>query len=523
MIDAHFLEYALRYLLVPGQALSAHEVLDNVGLPRPLPPTVHALLDQSDALQHTHLILTETDPVMMQWNPFSGSTPLYTKGALGTQLLGSHRWLQEIHEGSTKVLYHVIHECVHAIWAAYALQGLLTYLPYHERSRFHAFVEANAVLVGDIEAHQCLLDHGYFDHFWPSSIEQTHAASFSTLRSLEAAKLIKETRAQWLFDVYLGDQRSLPHIPDHTGLRAEAFAFLHEEVSYADKISTYTNPNWTRYYWDREEIESFLEDFVPPSSLSHPDLPTPVSTLDECIQHWSTLLLRPMTQSDGEQAYQRLRLTLQRFALKICELIGVYTSYRLHLSDDDRHASLEVVRSSREKLLSLFRQYFISPTGVLTPEQEGTLADQLKTQREVFMLQLQEICGPVLLLDHPHLDQLPFQDIAPPLQCHTKEGTRSDGELNEVLRLVCRESKAVYQHLKGSSRYQKEQTSAERVYTEACAFEAVLSLEPHSTQTEQIEAWLYSLKQQRILWLPLPLTWLSHCPFIDPLIGFRYR
>lgn len=529
MSDDLFIEYALRYLLIPGQRAQALEVIERAGLNPDLPQPIIDLLAYADRLNHTHLIITEADPLLMQWNPFSGSSPLYTSGAFGVQLLNNHRWMQGMHEAMIKTLYHTIHETAHAVWAALGLRGLLTALPAHQRGEFHALAEASAVYLGDLECHRQLIESDYFESIWPSGAYQTHAAAFSPLLGLKACGLKDAEMADWLFSLYLDGGSDLPHLTQHKGLRAEALAFFSEELAYATKVDLNTTPQWIRHYWERPEIEEFLFDFVPPNPILLPEVERPISTIEACRSHWKALLTTPRWSPPAER-YQLTRLHVQRVALKICELLGVFASYRLQTPDDHPHAgqrALQVTHTARAQLLDLFKTSFLQGDGQLSSRDAQEITETVEQIRAQLQLGLSELFGPVLLLTHPHIDSLPFQDIAPPLidplLASEDDPEREQSELISTCQLVFNEAKTALLHLRGSAFYSTQYQTLKEVALTAHALIGALTLGLDPEQNRAATQWLIQLKKQRLLWLPYPISWMDACPFVDPLIGFRYR
>ena len=182
-----FIDYAARYLLIPGQCSTAQEIIDAIGIESDLPKVLSDLIKFTDHLAHKNLVLTESDSLLVQWNPFSGMTPMISEHAFGVGAFDDHRWLQSMHNSGVKVLYDLIHECVHAIWAAFGLCGGLKLIPIHKHNLFHTLAEACAVYMSDIEGHEALINSKFFRDFWPSGEHRSHAISFSALQSLKAS------------------------------------------------------------------------------------------------------------------------------------------------------------------------------------------------------------------------------------------------------------------------------------------------------------------------------------------------
>ena len=182
MHNVAFEEFAAQFVLIPGQKLNAREALNAIGLHKALNPSIDQLFESNDLIHHDHLVLTERDPLLVQWNPFSGCTPLLTDYALGVTGYADHRWLQSIHEAAIKALYHQIHECVHAQWAAFGLSGGLAVLSHHQRAQFHSLAEASAVYIGDIEGPELLCAAEIFKEFFQSF----HRSLFQLAYSLSA-------------------------------------------------------------------------------------------------------------------------------------------------------------------------------------------------------------------------------------------------------------------------------------------------------------------------------------------------
>lgn len=530
MDQSSFFEYALRYLLVPGQRVGAHEALTCAGLIARLPTEVERLLHHCDELGHQHLVLTESDPLLMQWNPFSGVSPLYTSSPFGAALLANHRWMQGMHESMVKVVYEVVHESVHAVWAALGLRGLLTSLSFDEQARFHMFVEACAVLFGDLEAHDQLRSAQVFDEVWPAGAYRSHAVAFSPTRALEASGLDQAKRADWIFSVYLDQNRALPQRPESSGLRAEALAFLIEECSYAEKADLNTTPHWMRRYWSRVEIESYLRDFVPPAPLKIPQVAEPIDSVERCRRYWRELLLSGAELSSRARAYQRARLSAQRTGLRASEMIGVFDSYRLCAPESARREAIRLTRDARDQVLSSMRDHLWSSQG----EINEASSQELISTHEASLLKLQEglsqLFGGNAILEHPHLDDLPFKDVAPPLIERGSVESRGRAELSATLQLVVDEARATHQRLSqredlsaDSTRSTELMSRNRQVFSEAHRLIGALELDETDELCAEVEQFLMDVKRQRSLWLTFPLEWLSACPFVDPLIGFRYR
>lgn len=531
MIDEAFFEYATRYLLVPGRRLNQAELLDSIGLDERLPPALEGLLALSDDLGIDALVLTENEPLLKQWNPFSGRWPLYTDGAFGAQLLSDHRWLQRAHEAGAKALHSALHEVTHALWASWGQLGLLSYLPRRERGRFHLAAEACAVLMSDIEGHGQLRESGLLERYWPAGRSRSHAVAFSPVEALSASGLDRESRAQWLFELYLAQQRELPSLPEHEGRRAEALAFLIEESSYAEKAEVTVTPAWLRSYWERPELEAYLRDFVPAHPLVLPHLKEPISSVEGCVQRWEALTLGASALEAPLRAYLRARLNLQRAALKVCELEGALESYRLVLPEQDQRAAQQLTLEHRDRLLARFRATLSAPSGQMSAEESEELSAEVKDQLKRLEVGLSERCGGLLCLEHPHLDRLTYTEHATPLKLSPRErlerdeGPREASELLSALSLVRGESKVFIQHQReaNTARYEPQVAQAKARFHEAQSLSGRLELEGSEALRAEVEAWLASVQRDRSLWLPYPLQLTSACPFVDPLVGFRFQ
>lgn len=529
MIEETFFEYATRYLLVPGRRIQAHELIESIGLSEALPKDIQAMFHLSDTLGIDALVLTDSDPLLKQWNPFSGRWSLCTEGAFGVQLLNDHRWLQKMHEAGSKALHHALHEITHSLWAVWGQCGLLSLLSKQEQLRFHLAAEACAVLMSDLEGHAHLLDSGLLDRYWPASRSKCHAVGFSPIEALKATGLDSETRAQWLFSIYLDHQRSLPTLPTHPGHRVEALAFLIEEANYADKAELMVTPSWLRSYWGRPEIEDYLRDFVPPHPLKFPYMKAEISTVDACIEHWRALTLGASALSVKERAYLKARLSIQRVALKICELQGVFESYRLVLNEPERAQAKHLLFQQRQEVLELFTQRYFSPLGRMNEEDAQDSVDVHHRLLKQLEARLIDLCGSTLSLTHPHLDRLAYAEHTPLLTLSTKERSenhtvREMSELVGALHLVKSESKSfLLCHKEEPNVSHQILAQAERRYLEASMHLMQLEIKDPQTLRLDIETWLMELQKTRELWLAYPLKLMSVCPFVDPLIGFRFQ
>ena len=158
--------------------------------------------------------------------------------------------------------------------------------------------------------------------------------------------------------------------------------------------------------------------------------------------------------------------------------------------------------------------------------------EQLQHALEALERALQVLLGTSIVLEHPHLDDLPFKDVAPSLVVRGAggggEAPRERAELVEALRLVADESKYTHQHLSRDVDLNTAELSSIRdqsrgVFHEAHRLLGSLDLDDLESTRAEAERFLASVKQTRSLWLTTPLEWVCACPFVDPLIGFRYR
>ena len=520
-----FIEFAVRYLLIPGQLTSATESIKALGIDIPLPKLIESLLHLTDALGHRGLVLTESDALLVQWNPFSGMTPIITTHAMGSAGFDDHRWLQGMHASSVKVLYDQIHESVHAIWAAFGLCGGLSIIPRQQRGKFHNLAEANAVYIGDIEAHEALLDAGFFKSFWPSGAMRSHAVAFSALKGLKAVGLEGDKRADWLLKVYLDGESSLPSLPDTRSLRAEMLSFLIEETSYAEKIDLITTPNWMRYYWGRPEIDDFVKDFVPPTTFKLPD-GSSLNTLTSLRSHWRSILQGTGWFHEDDVHFIRARLHIQRSALKVCELLSVFYSYRLQLAPEAITNAQRITQETRDQLLSLFlndvRELTPSSHGAFTEERSIEVIDEVDQILANLQAKLLEVCGSCLILSHPYIDGLPFGESISSLK-NPDQFPRDVGELIQCFTTICEEHKSMINQLKGQPTFTDELHRCHEGYLAAHQWLGRLNIDDQTDTLLEAQAFLDQLLKSRALWLVYPLSWMTVAPFIDPLIGFRYR
>ena len=531
MIDEAFFEYATRYMLVPGRRVNNLELIESIGLDEALPPKLAGLLELSDDLGIDALVLTDSEPLLKQWNPFSGRWPLYTDGAFGAQLLSDHRWLQRAHEAGAKALYSALHEVTHTLWASWGQLGLLSLLPRQERARFHLASEACAVLMSDLEGHGQLLESGLLERYWPAGEARSHAVSFSPVAPLKDAGLDRSTRASWLFELYLKGRRDLPRLPEHEGHRVEALAFLIEEASYAEKAALTVTPAWLRSYWERPELEGYLRDFVPAHPLELPHLPEPITSVEGCVEQWEALTLGATALEPNQRAYLKARLSLQRVALKVCELEGALESYRLILEEQAQREAHQLVFAQRERLLARLHASLYQPLGKMSEAESEERVAEVDSELKQLEVALQARCDGVLCLEHPHLDRLSYTEHATPLKLSPREqqareeGPREVAELMSAVGIVRGESKLFFQHHREAkaSAYQEQSKRAEERYHEAQSLIGRLELSDSRELRAEVEGWLSDVQRTRSLWLPYPLQLTSACPFVDPLVGFRYQ
>jgi len=531
MIDEAFFEYATRYMLVPGRRVNNAELIESIGLDEPLPPQLAGLFELSDDLGIDALVLTDSEPLLKQWNPFSGRWPLYTEGAFGAQLLSDHRWLQRSHEAGAKALHSALHEVTHTLWASWGQLGLLNLLPRQERARFHLASEACAVLMSDLEGHAQLLNSGLLERYWPASTVQSHAVAFSPVAPLRSSGLDRESRASWLFELYLKERRDLPGLPEHEGHRIEALAFLIEEASYAEKAEHTMTPAWLRSYWERPELEAYLRDFVPPHPLELPHLSEPITSVEGCVAQWEALTVGATALGPTQRAYLKARLSLQRVALKVCELEGALESYRLIMGERAQLEASQLVTAQRAQLLSRLHSSLTAPIGHMSEAEAEERVAEVQGELKSLEATLQERCGGLLCFEHPHLDRLSYTEHATPLRLspHERlergEAPRELTALMSALHLARGESKLFFQHHREAkeSAYQDQSQRAEARFYEAQSLIGRLELSDSSELRAEVERWLSDVQRTRSLWLPYPLQLMSACPFVDPLVGFRYQ
>ena len=511
-----FIEYATRYLLIPGQCSTAQDIINAIGIEETLPKVIDDLINLTDRIAHKSIVLTESDPLLIQWNPFTGMSPIISEHAFGVGAFDDHRWLQSMHGSGVKVLYDLVHECVHAIWAAFGLCGGLKLIPIHKHDQFHTLAEACAVYVSDLEGHEALVESQFFQNYWPNGARRSHAISFSALQALEASGLSRCQRADWLFSIYLDGERALPSIPDSAGLKAEALAFLIEESNYSEKIDLYTTPQWLRYYWGREEIAGFIEDFIPEPNFTLND-GKKLQNFNDLRDAWREVLNGSIWFNIQNQALMTCQLNVQRKALKVCELLSVFSNQRLHLDKDLKAQALSILKETRTLLHTHYLQ--LRAGDDFTEQASLDMIDTITTN---LSQNLQDLCGSILVLTHPYLDALPFADACPKLN-HDEDNPRDLGELIRCFTLVSHESLSAFKQLKDKDDYQMLKEDCESIYLDAQAWIAQLNLHNDPETHLKAQHRLNSIVSERRLPLVYPLIWQSAAPFIEPLIGFRYR
>ena len=515
-----FVEYAARYLLIPGQCSTAQEILSAIGIERPLPTLISDLIELNDHLAHKNLVITESDQLLLQWNPFTGMTPIISEYAFGVGAFDDHRWLQSMHGASVKVLYDLIHECVHSIWAAFGLCGGLKLLPVHQHHLFHALAEACAVYIGDIEGHETLIESRFFQDFWPSGAHRSHAISFSALKGLQASGLSRDQRAEWLMSIYLDGERSLPYLPKENGLRVEALAFLIEESNYSEKIDLYTTPQWMRHYWGRDDINNFINDFIPTDPMMLASGKT-IKCFADLRQSWREVLRGEFWFYHKNPSQLRSQLYIQRKALKVSELLSVFKSHRLQLTQRIKEQALTLLNNTRDQLLERFQK--LSSQIESKSDMSGTeIKAEIEALSQTLSQRLEELCGSTLVLTHPYLDAIPFADACPQLKNNLDEA-RDLGELLRCFTIVSNESLSAFKQLKDNPQAQDLTSQCEQIYLEAQHWMAKLNLIHDANTCIKAQEWLNQLISNRSLILVYPLIWQTAAPFIEPLIGFRYR
>ena len=95
MLDLSFHEYALRYMLIPGQNCTAQEAMQAVSLPTDLPSSLLNLFQCTDQIHYRHIVINEEDPILKQWNPYHGAAPLMSDHHLASQL---YRYMLQCHQ-----------------------------------------------------------------------------------------------------------------------------------------------------------------------------------------------------------------------------------------------------------------------------------------------------------------------------------------------------------------------------------------------------------------------------------------
>ena len=348
--------YRGNYLLLPGQRCTPSELLRLAGLP-PLTGPLAQLIDAGDSIAHQPIICPPDRPLLRQWNPYSGTWPLHLEYSLEALIAeDDHRWLIKIHEAGTRCLFDTIHELAHGQITLIGMLGLIGSMHLEELSRFHLLGEALAVLIGDLEGPELLEELCYFESFWPPSRQRSHAVAFNPSQALRAIGLTNsEQRAQWLFELYLGGEASVPISPPESGLGRQALAFLCEEGAYAEKARTLVNPAWESGYWSRPMIQRWRQDFVPARAVKLPWLKEPLQSIEDCRHAWREITLDWRGLPPALERGLQRRLAIQRWALKVAELRGALEHPRARIPDAVRAEACAGLDQDWARLITFFK------------------------------------------------------------------------------------------------------------------------------------------------------------------------
>jgi hypothetical protein len=551
MLDLSFHEYALRYMLIPGQNCTTQDVMQAVSLPTDLPLPLKHLFQCADQIDYRHIVINEEDPILKQWNPYSGAAPLMNAHHLASQLNEDHRWLIQSFEKSTTVLYHLLHESAHGMMAMIGQMGLLSLLNPSEQMRFHCLSEACAILVSDLIGHAYLRSESYFERFWPSSTGRTHAVQLSPLEALHHAGITftpmidsqswqqvqskfhdSSTMSQlditsrqmvdkWLFNLYLHHQHELPLLPLKEPLRAVALAFLYEESSYANKIASTVNPAWYKHYWSRTAIQRYLQDFIPACPVQIPHSTIVLKSIEDCQKHWLACTLNFPLLTESESSYVQMRLTVQRRALKCCELIDTIQSHRVLADSFDLKQALTLLQSFRQTLKRSFDQSTIQPFSQI----KSSIAEEFLAEIDSKWLELLEhiatILSPCITMVHPYMEHINFMENLPVFKPNLHYEPH---EIHGILNFICKESKASYQHRAIFDAHDPLRAQMQETYEWSYEMLGQLNLSGMNDHLQKkINQELTALYKHRRLYLSYPLHWAHHAPFVEPLVGFRYQ
>ena len=76
-VELAFDEYALKYVVLPGQQYSTGELLESAGLPEQRPQPIDALIESAHDIAYDAIAVGRSDDILHQWNPYSGTWPVH--------------------------------------------------------------------------------------------------------------------------------------------------------------------------------------------------------------------------------------------------------------------------------------------------------------------------------------------------------------------------------------------------------------------------------------------------------------
>ena len=146
----------------------------------------------------------------------------------------------------------------------------------------------------------------------------------------------------------------------------------------------------------------YITDFIPEPNFIL-DSGKKLETFDDLRQSWREILSGASWYNHDDQLMMTYRLTVQRKALKVCELISVFSSHRLKLNTAQKEEALVLLRTTRTHLLNHFNQLMTQPEIAKT-----TLIEEVESITADLIHGLRELSGSILVITHPYLDAIPF-------------------------------------------------------------------------------------------------------------------
>lgn len=494
-------QFQADWTLTPGRYRPS-SLLASFGLP-PLPTVLNTLVESGDAMGD-EVVCMPLDGLSRQWNPYCGQW--YASYDPGLSNVRAQRWLGDRRRAAIEHVYAMSHELAHGALGFLGLCGLMGGASLEAIGELHRAGEGFAYLISDLEVPTELQGSGLLAEYWPAATEVSHAHRGDPLRALRKLGITSpEARAMYACDLYSseGERPAFAAIPSTVDAEA-ADAFLTER-RYAQNVKYVVTPTWNTLYWSHPEIARFLRDFVPRCPVSLRAGARPVETLRDLFVHWRDVIAAP-SHLLRERPGLALRIAIQRFALKIAELLRAIKGRAILMPETSRSACAQLLSAEMTALESMF-----APLSSLDGDPPSIEPDEIEQRRKSLIDELLAATGhPAWRFRHPIAtgEWMDSQGLRIDLPAEASPET-----ILSVLQFVRNECEL---YLK----YHGEDAEVEALHAEVSS--QVARVTADASNGGRARAFLAGLKSNDQFKLAYRPEWISTRRFVEPSIGFRF-